>query len=237
MKIWSRRQNLMALLLGAYLYFSPWIFGMSWDVRSAVNAAIVGIFLIGAALWGMLIPESRVAGRAKVAFGGWLLVSPLVLSSADHTAALSTWIVGALVLAAADTARIARDLAAFWRAKYLHYQAHTMTPECITKSAGPEEPVSPERLARQLVESSDQIRQTLLEEPSDLEIETCALGYRTCAENMVMLVRFIEEELDKSNPIRRRRLRAALNRATYSLSLVRQAFPPEALRVTHRKRL
>lgn len=226
----------MAILPGAYLSFSPWIFGMTWDARSAANATIIGLLLFAAALWGMLVPGSRVAARVKVAFGGWLLVSPFVLSSADRTAALSAWIVGALALASADTARITRDLAAFWQAKYLHYLAHTMTPESIIRSGGPEEPVSPERLARQIVESSDQIHRTLLEEPSDLEIETCALGYRTCAENMVTLVRLVDEELEESNPIRRRRLRAALLRATHSLSLVRQALPPEALNVTHRKR-
>jgi SPW repeat len=237
MKIWARRRVLMGLLLGAHLSFSPWIFGMSWDAKSSANAAIVGIFLIEAALWDMLVPRSQAAGRAKVALGGWLLVSPFVLSSADRAAALSAWIVGALVLASADTARVACDLATSWRANYLRYQAHTITPESITKFGGPEEPVKSERLARQIVESSDQIRRTLLEEPSGLEVETCALGYRTCAENMITLVRLIDEELEKSNPIRRRRLRAALRRATDSLSLARETFPPEVLRVTHRRRL
>jgi hypothetical protein len=236
MKIWSRRRDLTTILLGAYLSLSQWIFGMSWDAKSTANAVIVGILLIEATLWGMLVPETRAAGRARVALGGWLLASPFVLSSADR-AALSTWIVGALVLASSDTARVACDLATSWRATYLRYQAHTITPESITKFDGPEEPVSPERLARQIVESSDQIRRTLLKEPIGPEIETCALGYRTCAENMVMLARLIDEELEKSNPIRRRRLRATLRRATNSLSLARQAFPPEALRVLHRKRL
>ena len=234
MKIRAKRRDLTAILPGAYLSLSPWIFGTTWDEKSTANAAIVGVFLIEAALWGMLVPESRVAGRAKVALGGWLLVSPFVLSSTDW-AALSAWIVGALVLASADTARVACDLATSWRANYLRYQARTITPESITKYGGPEDPVSPERLARQIVESSDQIRRTLLVEPSSLEIESCALGYRTCAENMVTLVQLIDEELEKSDPIRRRRLRMALRRAAYSLSLARQAFPRETLRVVHRK--
>ena len=109
--------------------------------------------------------------------------------------------------------------------------------EAFAKAGGPVSPVSAERLAKQIVESSDQIRRTLLEEPSDLEIEMCALGYRNCMENMIMLVRLIDGELERSNPIRRLRLRAALNRATDSRSLARKAFAPEALRVTHRKRL
>jgi hypothetical protein len=179
MKILARRRVLMDVLLGAYLSFSPWIFGVSWDAKSSANATIVGIVLVEAVLWGMLVPGSRVAARAKVALGSWLLVAPLVLSSADLAAALSAWIVGALVLASADTARIAFDLATSWRANYLHYQAHTLTPQSITKFGGPERPMSPERLAKQIVESSNQIRRTLFEEPSDLEVETCALGYRS----------------------------------------------------------
>lgn len=237
MKIRAFRRNLTTILPGAYLSFAPWIFGMTWDAKSTANAVIVGILLVEATLWGMLVHETRAAGRAKVALGGWLLASPFVLSSADWAAALSAWIVGALVLTSADTAKVACDLATSWRTTYLHYQAHMITPESITKFGGPEEPVSPERLARQIVESSDQIHRTLLGEPSGLEIETCALGYRTCVETMAVLVRLIDEELEKSNSIRRRRLRVALRRATYSLSLARQAFPPEALRVAHRKRL
>lgn len=235
MKLWTRTRQLTAILPGAYLSLSPWIFGMSWEVKSAANAAIVGLFLVEAALWGMLIPESRVAGWAKVALGGWLLVAPFVLNSADRAAALSAWMVGALVLASADTARIARDLATSWNARYLRYQAHTITPESIIKHSGSEEPVSPELLARQIEESSDQIRRTLLEEPSDLEVETCVLGYRTCTERMITLVRLIDEEFETSNPIRRRRLRAALRRATHSLSLARQGFPPEVLRAAYRR--
>ncbi len=236
MTIWARRRDLATVVLGAYLSFSPSIFGTTWDAKTTANAAIVGILLIGAVAWGLLVPESSAAGRAKVALGGWLLLSPFVLSSADQ-AALSAWIASALVLASADTARVAGDLATSWRANYLRYQAHTMTPETITKFDGPEEPVGPERLAKHIAESSDQIRRTLLEEPSGLEIETCALGYSTCAENMVMLVRLIDDELERSNPIRRLRLRAALRRATHSLSLARQAFPSEAVRVAPRKRL
>lgn len=237
MKTRARRRNLTLIVLGACLSISPWILGMSWDTKTAANYAIVGIFLVEAVVWGMLVPKSRVATRAKVALGGWLLMSPFVLSSADRVAALSAWLVGAFVLASVDTARVACDLATSWRANYLRYQARTITPENITKSEAPDEHVSPERLTRQIVESSEQIRRTLLEEPSGLETETCALGYRTCAENMVMLVQLTDDELEKSNPVRQLRLRAALRRATYSLSLAREAFPPEDLRVVHRRRL
>jgi hypothetical protein len=237
MMIWARRRNLAVVLPAAYLISSPWIFGMSWDVKSAANATLVGILLIEATLWGMLVPEPRVATRAKVALGGWLLVSPFVLSSADRAAALSVWIVGFLVLASADTARIARKLVISWRANYLRYQAHTITPESILEFRDPEKPEKPERLARQIVESSHQIRRTLLEEPSELEVETCAFGYSSCAENMITLVQLVNEELAKAGPLRRLRLKATLRRAADSLSLARQAFPPDTRHLTTRKRL
>lgn len=237
MKILARSRGLVDALLGAYLALSPWILGTTWDVKSWANASIVGICLVEVALWRMLVTDSLVARWAKLSLGGWLLAAPFVLGFADRAATLTTCVVAALVLASTDTQRIASELLASWRATYLRYQAHTMTPQDIANLSGLEGPMTPEQLARQIVESSDQIRRTLLEEPSGLEVETCALGYRRCTENVITLVQLIDEELGKSNSIRRRRLRAALRRATYSLSLTREVFRSEDLRVTHQKRL
>ncbi len=229
MKIWTRRRELATIVLGAYLTFFPWIFGMSWDERSAANAALVGILLIYAALWGMVIAESRVARGAKVALGSWLLMAPLVLGSADLAATLSAWIVGALVLASADTARIAREVASSLRANYLLFQTRTVTPESIVKFSALQRSVGPEQLARQIVESSHQIRRTLLEEPSDLVVETCALGYSESAENMITLAKLVDAELEEAGLLRRLRLRATLRRAADALSLARQTFPPDVV--------
>ncbi len=236
MKIWARRRDLTDILLGAYLCFSPWIFGMTWDAKSSANAWFIGVILVAVGLWSMLlVPGSRAAGRAKAALGSWLLMAPFVLNSGDLAADFSGWVVGAQALVSAGAPRIAFGLATSLRANYLSYQARTMTPESIIKFGGSKEPVSPERLAKQIVECSDQIRRAPLEKSSDSEVELCVLGYRTCAEDMITLVRLVDEELEKSGPIRRLRLRMALRRATESLSQAREAFPPEALSVSHQK--
>ena len=237
MKIWTRRQNLTTIVVGAYLSFSPYIFGMSWETTSTANAAIVGILLIEVALWHMVVDGSKGAGRAKVALGCWLLVAPLVLSFASLAATLSAWIAGLLLLASADTARIAREVASALQANYLRYQTRTITPENITKFSSPQRLVGPDQLARQIVESSHQIRRTLLEEPPDLVVEMCALGYSESAENMIALVKLVDAELAKAGLLRRLRLRATLRRAADALSLARQATPPDVVSVTPRKRL
>ena len=121
------------------------------------------------------------------------------------------------------------------RANYLRCQVHTITPESIIKADGSKGPVNPDRLAKQIVECSDQICRTLLGKLSGLEVQMCALGYRTCTDNMITLVRLVDEELEKSGPIRWLRFKRALRRATESLSQAHEAFPPETLRIPHQK--
>ena len=107
MTIRSHRRSLAHVLAGTYLALSPWICGMSWDVRIAANATLVGVCIVLITLWGVLISGSQLARWVKVSLGGWLLVSPVALGLADWPAALSAWVVGALVLTSADTARFA----------------------------------------------------------------------------------------------------------------------------------
>ncbi len=237
MKIWARSRDLITISLGAYLSFSPWIFGMTWDAKSSANAWFIGVILVQVGLWSMLlVPGSRAARRAKAALGSWLLIAPFVLNAGDLAADISAWVVGALALMSARMPRTAFGLATSLRANYLRYQARTITPESIIKFGGSKEAVSPERLAKQIVESSNQIRRALLEKPSGLEVEMCALGYRTCAEDMITLVRLVDEELEKSGPIRRMRLKTALRRASNSLSKACEAFPSEALRISPQRK-
>lgn len=133
-------------------------------------------------------------------------------------------------------ASIQQYAAATLRAKYLRYQVHTITPQSIIKFDGSKGSVNPDEFAKQIVQCSDQIRQTLLEQPSGLELEMCALGYRTCANDMLTLVRLVDEELEKSGPIRRLRLKKALRGAAESLSKAHEAFPVGTLSVLHQKK-
>ena len=229
MKVRPRRRLLADALIGTYLALSPWIFGMTWGAKIAANATLVGVCIVEVTLWGMLAGGSQAARWVKVSLGSWLLVSPVALGTADWPAALSAWVAGAVVLTSTDTARVALDLTASWRTNYLSYLARTLTPESIIWTRVTKDPARPEQLADHIAESTDRIRRTLLEKPSDLELEMCAVGYARCAQDAVILVRLIQEETKKCGPLRQLKLRAAQHRATDSLSRACEAFPPGVL--------
>jgi hypothetical protein len=193
-------RDLASILPGACLAFMPWVFGMSWDAKSTANASLVGVGLVEATLWVLVVGESRFGRWTKTALGGWLLVSPFVLGFAAPAPRLSAWIVGALVLASADTARTGFDLTTLIRSNCLRYRALTLTPERLIKLGDPEEPPTPERLARRITDSSEQIRRTLLGRPSEPEVEMCALGYRACAEDAVMLASLVRRSRRRAAP-------------------------------------
>lgn len=219
------------LLLGTYMLFAPWIIGTSGDVVGSSNAWIVGGYLLTVAVLGLVIPESRPIEWLKIAIGCWLLASPLALSFEDPASSWNAWIVGALVLMSVGVVRIMLDLATLVRETVLRYRARRLSPEKIVGYESPEEPTSPERLCRQIVERSERIHQVLQEAPSDVEVEMCVFGYRACADDLVTLARLVDKELPKSGPVRRVRLQAVRRRAAGSLSRSRRVLQSGTLRL------
>ncbi len=113
------------------------------------------------------------------------------------------------------------------------YQIRRLSPEAITRHRVEEnQACTPEELSRQIVERADEIHRTLLESPSEIQVEMCALGYRACVNDMITLTYLINQELPTSGPVKRLKLHAARRRATDSLSGAREAMPPGALRAT-----
>lgn len=116
------------------------------------------------------------------------------------------------------------------------YRARRLSPEAITgyqsREAGAQ---TPEEISRSIVERADEIHRTLLESPSEVQVEMCALGYRACVNDMITLSHLINEESRTAGPLRRLRLRSARKRATDSLSVAREAMPPGALRATRQE--
>ncbi len=124
------------------------------------------------------------------------------------------------------------------RMSSLAYRIRRISPEDIVRrAAGGEEPVEigPEELSRSIVERAEEIRRTLLESPSEVQVEMCALGYRTCVNDMITLTNLMNEEARSAGPIRRLKLRRWRRRATDSLSGAREALPPGALRATRQE--
>jgi hypothetical protein len=116
------------------------------------------------------------------------------------------------------------------------YRARRLSPEAIVEyRMHPRETENPEELSRRIVERADEIHRTLLESPSEVQVEMCALGYRACVNDMITLTHLISEESKSAGPVKRLRLRSARRRATDSLSVAREAMPPGALRVTRQE--
>ena len=117
------------------------------------------------------------------------------------------------------------------------YRARRISPEEIVAYQAREQPKedTPEDLSRSIVERSDEIRRTLLESPSEVQVEMCALGYRACVNDVITLTHLVQEESKSAGPIRRLRLRSVCQRATGSLSGAREAMPPGALRTARQE--
>jgi hypothetical protein len=116
------------------------------------------------------------------------------------------------------------------------YRARRLSPEAIVGYRSQEtQAETPEELSRRIVERADEIHRTLLESPSEVQIEMCTLGYRACVNDMITLTNLINEESKTAGPIRRLRLNSVRKRATDSLSVTREAMPPGALRATHQE--
>ncbi len=118
------------------------------------------------------------------------------------------------------------------------YRARRLSPEAIVKHRARELRATdaPEELSRRIVERADEIHRTLLESPSEVQVEMCALGYRACVNDMITLTHLVNEEYPDVGPIKRLKLRAARRRATDSLSGAREAMPPGALRATRQEK-
>ena len=155
MKVFTPRWRKWAtVLLGAYLFLAPWIFGTSGDEASSANSWIVGACIAAATLRVPIVSGSRAAGLIKVGLGVWLLASPFALGFAGSGAAWNAWIVGALILALADTLSLAFDFLSWIDSQKMRYQARKISPEKLLLYGEREEHMHPERLCRQFVECS-----------------------------------------------------------------------------------
>lgn len=115
------------------------------------------------------------------------------------------------------------------------YRVHRISPEDIIGYRTREAQVGPRELSRSIIERADEIHRTLLESPSEIQAEMCALGYRACVNDIITLTNLINAESDSAGRIHRFRLRRWRRRATDSLAVAREALPPGALRATRQE--
>jgi len=99
MKDWTNARycDVANLILGAFLFFSPWIFGFD-GTKAAENASIVGVIvavLAIAALAAFAIWEEWL----NLVVGLWTLVSPWVVGFHDTTKAMTVCVVVGILVA------------------------------------------------------------------------------------------------------------------------------------------
>ncbi len=222
MKARARWTVWITLSLGVYLFFAPGIWAVDGEAVSSLNSRTVGVCMVSVTMWTLGIPRLKGPEWIKVVLGCWLLIAPFALGYGG-TAGWNARVVGALTLALVGVGNDPFALWAWLRANILRYRPRRFTPMDIIEYQDLEEPLSPEVLSRQIVECSDQICRTLLGEPSEAEIEMCALGCSVCMDDLITLALLIKEEQSGSGPVRRIKLGAAYRRATDSLSRTRQA--------------
>jgi uncharacterized membrane protein HdeD (DUF308 family) len=102
-KTWKKETltDVVNLVLGAWLFLSPWIFGFVSATTASWNAWLSGIVIAGLAI-AALAAFSEWEEWVNLIAGIWVLVSPwLVGFLANATAAWVHFVVGVIVAAAA----------------------------------------------------------------------------------------------------------------------------------------
>lgn len=118
LKHWQDAGN---ALLGIGVLLSPWALGFEGDTAAMVNAVVIGMALIAAAMGAILVPHAW-EEWTESALGVWLIISPWVLGFTAHReATLAMVIMGlAAVVLSVWTLMIDKDYQSWWRDRAAH---------------------------------------------------------------------------------------------------------------------
>jgi hypothetical protein len=114
MKRTGRRQDWAILILGAWLFLSPFILGYAPLAAAAWNAYLVGAVVVILAATSLWVPSFAMDEEwANLMLGLWLVAAPFVLGfySADSLAAWNQIVVGVLIAGDAGWAVASRSSA------------------------------------------------------------------------------------------------------------------------------
>lgn len=95
MQKWTRWQDWLALVAGAYAALSPiWT---DTSNKATWTMVVLGVVTAAIALWSLAMPADRVSEYALIVMGVLFIISPWVMSFDDlDNIALTAWIVGAV---------------------------------------------------------------------------------------------------------------------------------------------
>ena len=222
----NRLATWASMAVGVYLLCCRYLVGGPAEAIWSTYLAGAAVLVAGA--FAIALPSPRWALAVRMLSGAWLLASPFALGFGGVPAA-SALIAGALLLATGEPRRALFDLAGAARIALLVHGMKALSPLQVSSVRCRHAPTEPEALARRIVECSFQIRATMLESPSETEIESCLVGYKSCADDMVTLAAMVAKEHPKSGAMRRLKLRMVRGEALHSLARAREALPDRAM--------
>jgi hypothetical protein len=118
MKAWTRWQDWLALVLGAWVIASPWFLGVTIGSNAAWAAWILGALIVVVALWSLAVPDMQWSEYLQILLGAALFVSPWVIGFTDNTNfTWSAWIAGVIVAGLS-----------LWSVFVVNQQGDTMAP-------------------------------------------------------------------------------------------------------------
>jgi SPW repeat len=113
MRSFTRWQSWLNVIVGIWLFISPWVLGTTSDNAAAWNAWIIGAAIFVVALIALGTPTAVVAPWINVILGVWLFISPWVLSyTGTSDAAVNAWVFGVVTVLVALWALSARRTSA-----------------------------------------------------------------------------------------------------------------------------
>jgi hypothetical protein len=109
MRSWTRWQSWLNVIVGVWLFISPWVLGTTSDPATAGNAWIIGAAIFVVALLALGTAASVVAPWVNIVLGVWLFISPWVLRYTDVSdGATNAWVFGVVTVLVALWAGSAR---------------------------------------------------------------------------------------------------------------------------------
>lgn len=98
MKSRNRWPDVLNLVLGVWLFISPWVLGTSDDGASSWTAWIGGVLIAAVGVVALAAPALAFDEGVGIALGALLFLAPWVFGYADvGSANANAWIVGPLV--------------------------------------------------------------------------------------------------------------------------------------------
>lgn len=92
-----RWQDVANLVLGAWVFVTPWLL-TNFAYRSSIDAWVIGAIVFLASVWALVARRGRALEAIAALAGLWLLITPFWLpeTGADR---INNWICGALIVA------------------------------------------------------------------------------------------------------------------------------------------